>query len=165
MSGRLWYPQLDVFDAVRRIGALLERFESPPSFERLYIADFFVANPPLLHYTAMPMATRSAFNALRIPRPEKTFLSYPSAPLLFHKMETIQQEAVRALAGKGLISLGAAQRGNVELTDKGNELFTINRLYTEREAEIMDFIAIDFAEGASVGNQDLRRRTGLRRPV
>ena len=165
VSGRLWYPQLDVFDTVRRIGALLERFAVSPGTERLYIADFFLANPPLLHRTTMPLNTRRAFNALKIPRPEKTFLSYPSAPLLFHKMEAIQREAVTALTGKGLVSIGAVQHGKVELTERGHTLFTTNSISSDAEAAVTDFIATDFAAGEAVGNHDLRRRTGLRRPV
>lgn len=165
MSSRLWYPQLDVYDAVRRIGALLEGFESPPGTERLYIADFFLANPPLLHRTTMPIQTRRAFSMLKIPKPEKTFLSYPSAPLLFHKMEAIQKEAVTALAGKGLVSIETLQRGKVELTELGHSLFANSTMCTEGEVAITEFISTDFAAGEEVGNQDLRRRTGLRRPV
>lgn len=165
MSGRLWYPQLDVFDTVRRVGTLLECFESPPGTERLFIADFFLANPPLLHHTTMPMETRRAFNALKIPKPEKSFLSYPSAPLLFHKMETIQRQALTALVGKDIISVKGARRGKVELTDRGYQTFLQGRFVSEREQEISKFIATDFAAGESVGNHDLRRRTRLRRAV
>ena len=41
MSGRLWYPQLDVFDAVRRIGGLLEGFAAPPGTEKAVYGRFF----------------------------------------------------------------------------------------------------------------------------
>ena len=165
MSGRLWYPQLDVFDTVRRIGALLGKFELSPGTERLFIADFFLANPPLLHRTTMPKETRAAFNALKIPRPEKSFLSYPSAPLLFHKMETIQRQAVTALVGKDLVSVEGARRGRIELTDHGQQIFAQDKYTSEREEAVAGFIAMDFAAGETVGNQDLRRRTRLRRPV
>jgi len=165
VSGRLWYPQLDVFDAVRRFGMLLERFESPPGTERLFIADFFLANPPLLHQTTMPMETRRAFNALKIPRPEKSFLSYPSAPLLFHKMESIQRQAITALVGKDIISVQGARRGKVELTNQGRQVFAQGSFATEREESITSFIAMDFAADKSIGNHDLRRRTRLRRAV
>jgi len=164
MTGRLWYPQLDVFDSVRRISVLLQYFKVPPGTERLYIADFFLANPPLLHRTSMLMETRRAFTALRIPRLEKTFLSYPSAPLLFHKMAVIQKEAVTALSGKGLISIEQLQHGRVELTTQGLALLSEHPMCTDAEAALSNFLATDFAAHEEVGNHDLRRRTGLRRP-
>ena len=165
MTGRLWYPQLDVFDAIRRIGVLLQRFKTPPGTERLYIADFFLANPPLLHQTSMPMETRRAFAALEIPRPEKTFLSYPSASLLFHKMEAIQKEAVTALSGKGLVSIEQLQHGRVKLTTQGQTLLSKHSICTDAEAALSHFLVADFAAYEEEGNHDLRRRTGLRRPI
>ena len=119
MSGRLWYPQLDVYDCVRRLGALLAAFSEPPGLERLYIADFYLANPPLLHRSQMKQATRRTFRELRIPRPEKTFLTYPAPPLLFKKMEPVQKEAVRAMTGKGLLSIEQLHRGFGKLTQAG----------------------------------------------
>ena len=100
MNGRVWYPQLDVYDAVRRMGLLLSAWgEKWPVLERLYIADFYLANPPLLHKTRMPGDVREIFRKLSVPGPEKTFLSYPSAPILFYKMELIQKKAFHALVG------------------------------------------------------------------
>lgn len=165
MSGRLWYPQLDVYDSIRRIGVLLRAFERPPGVERLSIADFYLANPPLLHNTTMSRETRKAFSAIEIPRPNSTFLTYPAAPLLFHKMEPIQKEALRALAGKGLISMPQFQIGITELTDSGHQVFknTESVLLTAREAALVRFLARDFATTVEAGAADLRRRTGLRR--
>src|SRR5262249_5547193 len=76
MTGRLWYPQLDVYDAIRRIAGLLALWDaaSPPSQERLYIADFYLANPPLLHKTHMSRLVRDRFQALGIIRPDKSFV-------------------------------------------------------------------------------------------
>jgi hypothetical protein len=110
MNGRLWYPQLDVYDAIRRIAGLLACWNpaARPSQERLYIADFYLANPPLLHKTHMSRDVRNEFNALGIDRPEKTFVSYPSAPILFQKMGEVQRQAFRTLVGKGLIDLPRA---------------------------------------------------------
>jgi len=164
MSVRLWYPQLDVFDTVRRMGTLLQCFKSPPGPERLYIADFFLANPPLLHHISMTQEVRSLFKDLRIPRPEKSFLSYPSAPLLFHKMEAIQKQAVFALSGKGLISMDKLRSGRVELTGQGKRIFSLNMMCTTAEARLSNFLAINFMIHEEIGNYDLRRRTGLRRP-
>ena len=110
MSSRLWYPQLDVYDCVRRVGALLSAYTDPPGLERLCIADFYLANPPLLHQTQMPHPTRVAFRALGIPRPDKTFLTYPAPPLLFKQMEPIQKAAMLALTGKGTALFGAVAK-------------------------------------------------------
>lgn len=165
VTSRLWYPQLDIYDTARRIIALLLSFESSPGIERLCIADFFFANPPLLHKTSMPATTRKIFSALEIPRPEKSFISYPSALLLFHTMEPIQREAINALAGKGLISLESLRNGRVELTSRGKGVFPPNTICTDAEKSLGLFLAKSFAANEEPGNHDLRRRTGLRRAI
>lgn len=165
MTGRLWYPQLDVYDSIRRIVALLWNYENAPGVERLYIADFFLANPPLLHRTQMSQSTRKAFTALGIPKPGKLFLSYPATPLLFHKMEPIQKEAIRALSGRGLLSMDKLNRGRAALTERGQDIFASMKsgVATELEKRLIVFLANDFAAGSDAGINDLRRRTGLRR--
>lgn len=165
MISRLWYPQLDVFDTARRLGILLQSFERPPGTERLYIADFYLANPPLLHRASMPAATRKLFSELKIPRPEKSFISYPSAPLLFHKMEPIQKEALNGLCGKGLVSWESLKLGYVKLTNSGLNTFSIDVMSTDSEEKLSIFLAVNFMSFEEEGNQDLRRRTGLRRSV
>ncbi len=165
MTSRLWYPQLDVFDTVRRISVMLQKFDTSPGPERLYIVDFYLANPPLLHRTSMSADVRKMFSELRIPKPEKTFITYPSALLLFHKMEVIQKEALNALSGKGLVSLDRLKYGRVELTSDGKKLFPINKMCTEAEEKLCNFLAGSFAKIEEVGNYDLRRRTGLRRSI
>lgn len=165
MTGRLWYPQLDVYDSIRRIAALLLSYENGPGFERLYITDFFLANPPLLHKTQMVQSTRKAFTALHIPRPENLFLSYPAAPLLFHKMAPIQKEAIRALSGRGLLSMENLKRGQAVLTQQGRDFLTSvhSGATTDMEDRLIVFLVNDFAAGTDAGTSDLRRRTGLRR--
>lgn len=165
MTARLWYPQLDVFDTVRRIAILLQHFNKPPGTERLFIVDFFLANPPLLHRTTMTMEMRKTFSELHIPKPEKTFLSYPSAPLLFHKMESIQKEALNALLSRGLISHNSLQNGHVELTPRAEILFPVLEMCTEEEKLLSSFLTRHFAELEEAGNATLRIRTGLRRPI
>ena len=165
MNGRLWYPQLDVYDCVRRLGALLIAFVAPPGVERLYIVDFYLANPPLLHRSKMTQDTRRAFAALKIPRPEKTFLTYPAAPLLFNKMEPIQKEALRAMAGKGLLSIKELQRGVAELTERGQTAFRTAPIagLVAGEMDLIRFLTGDFAANAEAGTLELRKSTGLRR--
>lgn len=163
MIGRLWYPQLDVMDAVRRMSILLQLFESPPGIERLYISDFYLANPPLLHKTKMDKASREAFNQLKVTRPEKTFLAYPSAQILFQKMDSVQRSAVEAMVGKGLLSVEEYLLGRIDFTSTGMSLLPLEKICEDREFEIGKFISRIFAEKEELGNVQLRRKSGLRR--
>jgi len=162
VNGRLWYPQLDVYDTIRRIGMLLCEFAEPPGLERLYISDFYLANPPLLHRTTMTQETRKQFSALRIPRPDKVFLAYPAPPLLFQKMSTVQKSAVSALAGKKLLLHRDLQRGTASLTNLGSEVLAQPKA-TEAERQLVEFLTAHFALKSEPGSESLRKSTGLRR--
>jgi hypothetical protein len=165
MSSRLWYPQLDIFDAIRRLGRLLQDFKTAPGLERLYIADFFLSTPSLLHRTSMPMEVRREFNALKILFPDKSFVDYPGIPLFFHKMESIQKQAIFELRGRGLISEEALEKGSVALNSLGIETFrSDNFLYTQEEMKVSEFLTKKFLAIDTVEQQQLRSRTGLRRP-
>jgi hypothetical protein len=166
MKGRLWYPQLDVYDAARRMAGLLLFWDSValPSQERLYIADFYLANSPLLHKTHMTSDVRKEFNSLGVPRPEKSFVSYPSAPLLFQKMEEVQKHALRTMTGKGLIDLPTLERGLIKPSETGATVFEeqFAPLFSDQERRLGHFIANSFTRsGERIDN--LRSSTGLRR--
>lgn len=165
MNGRIWYPQMDVYSCVRRMGGLLLSFDASPSLERLYIADFFLANPPLLYKCTMSRETRKAFSELRVVRPKKSFLQYPAGPLLFGKMEPIQKEALRAMAGKGVLSMDVLKTGIAELSSLGSELFRSESVkgFEAAETRLIDFLTSDFAAPTEEGIAGLRRSTGLRR--
>lgn len=168
MNGRLWYPQLDVYDAVRRMLVLLYAWTgNPPGLERFFISDFYLANPPLLHNISMTAAIRAEFLKLPIPRPEKTFLSYPMAPLLFHKMEPIQKKALQALIGKGLIDSSLFQKGLVRLSEFGTG-FVERELLEETsrvEEGLLSFLTMQLSTIGEGSTVELRKRTGLRRFV
>ena len=168
MTGRLWFPQLDVYDAVRRLGGLLGLWQGKtlPSPERLFIMDFFLANAPLLHRTHMPQAVRNEFGTLGVPRPEKSFVSYPSAQILFQKMEEVQRQALRTLSGKGLIELPQLERGNVGPSEEGRTLFQEEflLLFSDSDRQIGAFLVGLYApETRSLS--EIRQSTGLRRLV
>jgi hypothetical protein len=164
MTARLWFPQLDVYDTIRRIACLLSGRQSI-GLERLYILDFFLANPPLLHRTHMPQNVRDEFTKLKIPRPEQAFLSYPSAPILFHKMEGIQKEALQTLLGKGLIDREQVARGKVIPSNFGKHLFSeqLARLVTLNERTVLEFLVGHFANIGEADIEVFRRSSSLRR--
>lgn len=67
MKSRLWYPQLDISCAARRImRILMEWSEDAPSVERLLILDFFVASPALIADIKMPAEYRQKFGKLAL---------------------------------------------------------------------------------------------------
>lgn len=167
MNDRLWYPQLDAYDCVRRFGALILAYRDAPGIERLCIADFYLASPPLLHGSKMKLETRRRFVALRIPRPQSTFLAYPAPALLFGKMEPVQKEALRAMGGKGLLSIKDLQRGVASLTEGGRGVFAaaLTETVGTDERELIRFLAEDFAATSGVSPEDLRASTGLRRTL
>jgi hypothetical protein len=110
----------------------------------------------------MSREVRNEFNALEIIRPEKSFVSYPSAPILFQKMDAVQRQAFRTLTGKGLIDLPKLERGTVTPSAAGLELFEERfvPLFCEMERRRAEFIANSFAQS----DQEiftLRRSTGL----
>jgi hypothetical protein len=74
---RLWYAQLDVFDTLRRYLAILGNWgKEAPSRDRLFISDFYLVNPSLLHLTQMTREARRSFTSLGIPKPDQAFLRY-----------------------------------------------------------------------------------------
>lgn len=162
---RLWYPQIDIFDTIRRYLVLLSEFENPPSEERLSIADFYLANTPLLHSTTMKSDERKQFRELNIPRPDKVFVTFPAAPLLFHRMQSVQKLALQTLVAKGLLSYAMLREGKAQLTDQG-KVFPLEFSMSQtsgNEKLIANFIANRFASEKLVSIMDLRRKTSLRR--
>lgn len=165
MKIRQWHAQLDIFDTMRRQLAILKNWRSTaPRRDRLFISDFYLVNPSLLHLTQMSLDARRAFNSLRIPRPDDAFLRYPSPPLLYNKMAGTQTLALQNLVGRGLCDLILADKGQYGLTVIGEELAASlgDHLVLSREQNVLRFITNEFATvGTDKGG--LRSATGLRR--
>jgi hypothetical protein len=164
MNPRLWYPQLDIYDTVRRMMSLLLAWPKQDlTAERLYISDFYLANPSLLHRTHMPSEIRKEFQALSIVKPEKEFLSFPSPQILFAKMEPVQKEALRTLVGKGFVAVDALRAGKIVADGKLIRVGDMVVMNSD-ERRVVGFLTSGFARiGAGVPG-DLRIATGLRRP-
>lgn len=135
--------------------------------ERLYISDFYFANPPLLHNVRMPADVRAKLKDLEIQKPEKSFLTYPTPSILFHKMESIQKKAVQAMIAKNLFDSEAFHKGEASLSSFGME-FAESRLVdglSEKDIKLIQFLAKSFSQISEGDSVDLRKRTGLRRMV
>lgn len=165
MRVRQWYAQLDVFDTVRRYTALMSRWSGEgPNRERLFVSDFYLANPSLLHETKMTSDARKAFTALHVPRPDQIFLRLPSPPVLYHKMSGIQSEALHNMLGRGLCDLRLADSGRLQLSEQGQEFArSLGRtLVLPLESGVVDFLASEF-KMVGVDRGGLRAATGLSR--
>ncbi|RUO71266.1 ABC-three component system middle component 5 [Pseudidiomarina salinarum] len=168
MMTRIWYPQLDIYHAIRRVAALLYYWEKNKApIERLYISDFYFANPVLLHNVRMPADVRATFKELEIPKPDKSFLTYPAPSILFHKMESIQKKGVQAMVAKSLLNSEAIHKGEASLSRFGEkfvESCVVGGL-SEKDTRLIEFLARSFSQISEGDSVDLRKRTGLRRMV
>jgi hypothetical protein len=165
MNYRLCYAQLDVFDTIRRYLALLNGWKrEAPGRDRLFISDFYLVNPCLLHLTHMTSEVRRAFSSLDIARPDQSFLSYPSPPILYAKMAGIQAHALHNLVGKGLVNVGLVENDQYSLSAAGKHLAGSmgEKLVLSSETAVLNFITTEFAS-IGQGKGGLRAVTGLRR--
>jgi hypothetical protein len=165
MNYRQWYAQLDVFDTIRRYLALLGRWNGEsPGRDRLFISDFYLVNPCLLHLTHMTAGVRRTFASLTIARPDKAFLKYPSPPILYGKMAGIQTQALHNLVGKGLFDVQLVDKDQYRLSSAGRNLATGmgDRLVLPGEESVLNFLTTEFAS-IGQGKAGLRAVTGLRR--
>jgi len=168
MTYRLWYPQLDVYDSMRRLCLLLGELKDKPLIpERLYIADFFLASPPLLHKTSMPQEIRNCFHAIQIMKPEKAFLDFPPAKILFNQMEPLQIKALSTLLSKEIVSEDSGKTGEIQLTENGQKLISgkHDQIKTEEEASLLPFLCHQFIKMDDGDISSFRNRTGLRRLI
>lgn len=163
MISRQWYPQLDIYDTIRRMAMLLRDFEKAPGVERLCIADFFLATPALLHRTSMTKEVRAQFSQLDIARPDKSYVTLPAPQLLFYKMEPVQKQALTELCGRGLIDMALFNQGKITLSPSGDAIFESKDLYTSVENSISGFLAKKLLALDIMSNMELRSRTGLHR--
>lgn len=165
MTYRMWYAQLDLFDTARRYLALLSHWKlEAPSRDRLFVSDFYFVNPSLLHLTHMAVDVRRTFSTLRIPKPDETFLQYPSPPILYTKMGGIQAQALHNLIGKGLVELELVNQDQYRLSKEGRNLALQlgDRLVLPGEEEFLNFLVTEYVT-IGRGKGGLREMTGLRR--
>lgn len=167
MKPRLWYPQLDVYDACRRILLLLASVEEPIPTERLLIADFFLANPPLLHRCTFSKDARSNFLAIGIPQPKKCFLHFPESQVLFSQMFPLQKRALAETCGRGLSSMRSRGISEAEITQEGLAFIEDNEIKfaMHSESAVAAFLSENMVLPRTIGLQALRKSTGLGRPL
>lgn len=165
MKYRLWYAHLDIFDTVRRYVALMNNWKlDPPSRDRLFISDFYLVSPSLLHLTHMTLEVRREFNLLKVPKPDQCFIKYPAPAVLYNKMAGVQEQALHNIVGKGLLDVNLVDKGQFRLSAKGRNfaMDMAEKLIVHGEMEIIQFLTSEFVS-IGAGKNGLRAVTGLRR--
>lgn len=165
MKSRLWYPQLDIPSAARRLLRILCVWNNfPLSTERLLIIDFFLASPTLIGDIKMPNEYRKQYGELHLPKKKDQFVILPASSLLFHSMVPIQKKALLSLVAKDLVNREEYELGKVRLTENGENT---SKILDAKSGDIVEDKALVFLCEMLATNEfstklDLRSRTELR---
>lgn len=121
----------------------------------------------MMHDIKMQEDERRAFSALHIPRPTKSFITYPPAVVMFAKMESIQRLALQSMVGKEIFSLDDWQNDRVRATTYGNVFVVRQQAENADASEIATAqFLVNFLVSPERRNiRTLRLATGLRRAV
>jgi hypothetical protein len=135
--------------------------------ELLYLLDFYLLFPFLLHEASMPEAVRSKFRELRVEKNQDQFVQIPSPQSLYRDLSVIQKTSLVGLAAKGLIDPTSFQLGIAQL-NAGDVPTTLARRIEEVnlvDAPLMEFLVRQFANIGLLGPKGLRSLTGLVRRI
>jgi hypothetical protein len=149
---RIWHPMFDPYHCGFRMLRLLFA-KSPQEIELLFILDFYLLFPFLLHAASMPEAVRARFRELRVERQQEQFVQVPSPQSLYRDLSVIQRTSLAGLVARGLVDPSEFQKGIVRLDSRSVPAQLASRL--------MDFLVNAFANIGLLGPRGLRNLTGL----
>lgn len=161
---RIWLPGQDGYHAAFRMLRIMSSNNADMELEKLFILDFLLAYPTLLHKVYMPMELKRDFRALDIQKPEEFFLKLPSSVSLFRDMELIQAEAVKSLVGKAIFDKNLYLKKIISL-DPEKMPKELAKKVLQRNAQ--EHALIHFLVSTYGGRpiKDLQDSTGLKRKI
>lgn len=158
----------DPFHTIFRFTAiLLNSAESSQDFGVLQISDFYLCFPWLLADVSAPRSVQGfqkKRNAiLRVYKPNSYDLT-PAALTLFERMEPIQLAAFSAMLSKQFLVRESARKGVLKLVPNmlSSRLLDEVDKYTNKNKELIEFLAIDLPKVPLAGKDGLKHRTGLK---
>jgi hypothetical protein len=149
---RIWHPMFDPYHCGFRMLRLLS-VESTLEIELLYILDFYLLFPFLLHEASMAEAVRSKFRELRVEKNQDQFVQIPSPQSLYRDLSVIQKTSLVGLAAKGLVDPPSFQVGIARL-NAGDVPAKLARRIEEANSinePLMDFLVRQFAKTGLLG--------------
>jgi hypothetical protein len=159
---RIWHPMFDPYHCGFRMLRLLFA-KSPQEIELLFILDFYLLFPFLLHAASMPEAVRARFRELRVERQQEQFVQVPSPQSLYRDLSVIQRTSLAGLVARGLVDPSEFQKGIVRLDSRSVPAQLASRIAdaNRADARLMDFLVNAFANIGLLGPRGLRNLTGL----
>ena len=159
---RIWHPMFDPYHCGFRVLRLLTR-KSPLEIESLFILDFYLLFPFLLHMASMPESERSKFRKLKVAKYQDQFVQVPSPQSLYRDLSVIQKTSLVGLAARGLIHSSAFQAGSAELNAASLPIKLRERIdeANQADAPLIEFLVHQFAPIGLAGPRGLRSLTGL----
>lgn len=163
---RLWHPAHDAYHCAFRLLRILSALNQMPS-ERLFILDFYLLYPFLLHRCAFTESLREKFAALNIVKPDKQFLSLPSPQVLYRDLRVYQRAATVQLAAKGLLDPDIMVDGYASLRPTVMQASLRARIeeINGRDGPLINFLVHDLSEFDLNGPKGLYQRTKLPRRI
>lgn len=161
---RIWHPAFDAYHCSFRILRILRHTRKKRlPIELLYILDFYLLCPALLHNSSMTEDVRAAFRELHITRAKDDFVQYPSAKSLFRDIAIFQRTAVSDLVAKAIIDRDRFLSGEAQLRETivPKELLDEIDAQNASDKEFMDFLVEKFGSIELFGARGLRALTGL----
>jgi hypothetical protein len=159
---RIWHPMFDPYHCGFRMLRLLFA-KSPQEVEVLFILDFYLLFPFLLHAASMPETVRARFRALKVERQQDQFVQVPSPQSLYRDLSVIQRTSLAGLVARKLVDPSEFQRGLVYLDLRSVPVHLNSRIARANRADapLIDFLVNAIATIGLHGPRGLRSLTGL----
>lgn len=167
MFSLAYTPSYDPYHTVFRFLTLLSSAkEYRLKYRVLRTADFFLCFPwSLKDFRAPRQIQGFAQTRNRLVRkyPKGSYDAFPSARIVFERMEIIQAAATSALAGSGMIAESSLEDGQLTLQSAciPEPLMSYVQSSTEQMRELIEFLAIELAKIDEFGDNGIYDRSGL----
>ncbi|KJC48180.1 ABC-three component system middle component 5 [Bradyrhizobium sp. LTSP857] len=161
---RLWHPSFDAYHCTFRLLRILT-FQKDHALliEKLWILDFYLLYPALLHKASMPSEVRRTFRSLEIQRLTDEFVQLPSGKSLYRDLAIFQRAAGTNLVAKDLFAREQYLSGLARLKMDAipRPLLADLTELNLNEARFMDFLVNELGGLDLAGARGLRALTGL----
>lgn len=167
MFSLAYTPAYDPYHTAFRYLVLLVSSEKQSlSYRAARTADFFLCFPWALKDVRAPRDVEGfARERNRLVRsyPQSSYDHFPSARIVFERMELIQGTAVSALAGAEMIDTIALKSDRVELilNNVSDELKSSIEAYREKTADLVTFLVASLPKIDTHGKDGIYARSGL----